>query len=50
MPKLMPVSSSSPLGSSSRRALPTQPSVTTLSGSQVCQMSMPRKWERLELG
>ena len=27
---------------------PSQPSVPTLSGSQVCQMSMDRKWERDE--
>ena len=34
----------------SRMARPIQPSVPTLSGSQVCQMSMERKWERLGLG
>jgi uncharacterized protein (DUF1501 family) len=37
-------------GSRSRMALPNQPSVITLSGSAVCQISMERKWERIGLG
>ena len=47
-PKFTPVRTFSFFGSRSRIARPTQPSVPILSGSQVCQMSMPRKWERLE--
>ena len=38
----------SPRGSSSRMTWASQPSVATFSGSQVCQMSRARKWERLE--
>ena len=49
-PKLTPVSTFSLSGSSSRSTLPSQPSSTSRSGSQVCQMSMPRKCERLESG
>ena len=48
-PKFTPVSTFSPWGSRSRMTLPSQPSVPILSGSQVCQMSMERKWERLGL-
>ena len=49
-PKLTPVSTFSESGSISLMARPSQPSVPTLSGSQVCQMSMDRKWDRLGLG
>ncbi len=45
-PKLTAVSTLSLLGSSARVTLPAHPSVPTLSGSQVCQMSMERKWDR----
>ena len=44
-PMLTPVTGFSPLGSSSLRARPSQPSVPTLSGSHVCQMSMDLKWD-----
>ena len=47
-PKLTPVTTFSLLGSMSRSARPSQPSVPTVSGSQVCQMSMERKCERGE--
>ena len=45
-PKLMAVSTFSLPGSISRATRPAQPSVPTLSGSQVCQMSMLRKCDR----
>ena len=35
-------------GSNSRATRPSQPSVPTFSGSQVCQMSIARKCERGE--
>ena len=47
-PKLTQVSGFSPWGSISRMTLAIQPSVAISLGSQVCQMSMPRKCERLE--
>jgi hypothetical protein len=47
-PKLTAVRMFSAFGSSSRTALPSQPSVAILLGSHVCQMSIARKWERLE--
>ena len=48
LPMFTPVSGFSPSGSRSRIRRATQPSVEILSGSQVCQMSMPRKCERME--
>ena len=47
-PKLTVFNTFSPAGSRSRVTLATQPSVPTMSGSQVCQMSMARKWDRGE--
>ena len=47
---LTPVTGFSPAGSRSRMARATQPSVPTVSGSQVCQMSIERKCDRGELG
>ena len=41
---LTPVSTFSKSGSSSLTACPSQPSLPTLSGSAVCQMSIPLKW------
>ena len=49
-PKLTAVRTFSPVGSSSRVALPSQPSVPTSTGSHVCQMSIALKWDRLEFG
>ena len=48
-PMLTAVSTFSLFGSMSRMARPSHPSVPTLLGSQVCQMSIALKWERLEL-
>ncbi len=45
-PKLTVVTTFSLLGSISLVALPSQPSVPSLSGSQVCQISIERKWDR----
>src|SRR6266480_3898564 len=45
-PKLTVVTTFSFLGSNSRATRPSQPSVPTLTGSQVCQMSIARKWDR----
>ena len=47
-PKLTAVTTFSFFGSNSRTTRPSQPSVPTLSGSQVCQMSMERKCDRGE--
>ena len=49
-PKLTVVTMFSFPGSRSLVASPSQPSVPSFSGSQVCQMSMDRKWERGESG
>ena len=49
-PMLTPDTGFSPCGSRSRMARASQPSVPTVSGSQVCQMSIERKCERGELG
>ena len=49
-PKLTVVTMFSLLGSMSLVASPSQPSVPNVSGSQVCQMSIERKWERGESG
>ena len=45
-PKLTVVTTFSLFGSNSRATRPSHPSVPTLTGSQVCQMSMARKWDR----
>ena len=50
VPKFTPVTTLSCLGSSSRMALPTQPSVDIFTGSHVCQMSIPLKCDLLESG
>ena len=49
-PKFTPVITFCPEGSRSRMTRPSQPSVAIFSGSQVCQMSMLRKWERVGFG
>ena len=46
-PKLTPVTTFSLFGSMSRMALASQPSVPSFSGSQVCQMSIDLKCERV---
>src|SRR5271165_426350 len=45
-PKLTVVTTFSFLGSNSRATRPSQPSVPTLIGSQVCQISIARKCDR----
>ena len=45
-PMLTEVTTFSLLGSNSRTTRPNQPSVPSLSGSHVCQMSIERKWDR----
>ena len=50
LPKFTAVSTFSLCGSRSCIALPSQPSVATSSGSQVCQMSIERKCERFGFG
>src|SRR5271166_2262397 len=45
-PMLTVVTTFSLLGSNSRATRPSHPSVPTLIGSQVCQMSIARKWDR----
>ena len=50
LPKLTPVSTFSLFGSRSLITRASHPSVPILSGSQVCQMSVLRKWDLLELG
>src|SRR5438105_148787 len=49
-PKLTAVRTFSALGSISRTALPSQPSVAILSGSHVYQISIERKCEELGFG
>ena len=47
-PMLTAVSGFSEFGSNSRVTCASQPSVAISFGSQVCQMSIARKWERSE--
>ena len=49
-PKFTAVRTFSPSGSRSRTTLPSHPSSPILVGSQVCQMSIDRKCDRLAVG